>query len=469
MLIDFEVENFRSFRERKKLSLVASASKALPNNLIPLPELDLSLVKSAAVYGANASGKSNLLAAMSFLSAQIGTSFQRPLFSESAPQHFALDRDSALRPTHITTSFLVDRIVYEYRIAFLSGVVSEESLNVYPRGRPQEWFHREENKYEFNQTYLKGRKQSLSELTAHHVPFMAVAAALEHPQLAKPAKWIARNLRNRLEFLDYQHPYMHPLHIHVHEQTARKFREDETFKKWAIAFLRHADLGIEGVESVVHKVKRPKSLKRKKEASIEPVGDEQTEELEEIDDIFFIHSGDRGYKARFGYLDQSIGTLRIFSMLAPLYEVLEYGEVAVVDEFSANLHPMMTRELVRLFHAPELNAKGAQLIFATHDASLLSGSIFRRDQVWLTEKNASGATDLYSLHDIKDVRDEDPFDKGYLRGRYGAIPFLGEYDFRPKSIASESTSDEETRTRPEKKISPARSGKGAKKIDSHRS
>jgi AAA15 family ATPase/GTPase len=156
-------------------------------------------------------------------------------------------------------------------------------------------------------------------------------------------------------------------------------------------------------------------------------------------------------------------------MLAPLYEVLEYGEVAVVDEFSASLHPMMTRELVRLFHTPEWNAKGAQLIFATHDASLLSGSLFRRDQVWLTEKNASGSTDLYSLHDIKDVRDDDPFDKGYLRGRYGAIPFLGDFDFPPNSMDNEGDGDEAKKSTSEKQITPARSGKGAKKIDSHRS
>jgi AAA15 family ATPase/GTPase len=117
--------------------------------------------------------------------------------------------------------------------------------------------------------------------------------------------------------------------------------------------------------------------------------------------------------------------------VVPLYEVLSQGELAIVDEFSPSLHPFLVRELIRVFHDSQLNPKGAQLVFATHDFSLLSGSLFRRDQVWFTEKNESGATDLYSLHDIKGVRDDEPFEKGYLRGRYGAIPFFGQFDFPP--------------------------------------
>lgn len=116
-------------------------------------------------------------------------------------------------------------------------------------------------------------------------------------------------------------------------------------------------------------------------------------------------------------------------MLVPLYEVLRDGQLAIFDELSASLHPSLVREVIRAFHDPTLNPKGAQLIFATHDSSLLSGRLFRRDQVWFTEKDRAGATDLYSLHDLKGVREDEPFDKGYMRGRYGAIPFFGQFDF----------------------------------------
>ena len=148
---------------------------------------------------------------------------------------------------------------------------------------------------------------------------------------------------------------------------------------------------------------------------------------------YFVHSGEEGVNSRFAFWEESHGTRRLFDMLVPLCEALIGGEVAVLDELSASLHPSLVREIIRAFHDPELNPKGAQLVFATHDTSLLSGRLFRRDQVWLTEKDPNGATDLYSLHDVKEVRDDEPFEKGYLRGRYGAIPFFGQFDFPPTS------------------------------------
>ena len=144
--------------------------------------------------------------------------------------------------------------------------------------------------------------------------------------------------------------------------------------------------------------------------------------------------GITGVTRTLGCVDESQGTLRLFSMLFQLYEVLRDGQLAVADELNASLHPSLVRELIRAFHDPKLNPKGGQLVFATHDTSLLSGKLFRRDQVWFTEKNPSGATDLYSLHDVKEVREDEPFEKGYLRGRYGAtIPFFGQFDFPPVS------------------------------------
>jgi AAA15 family ATPase/GTPase len=144
--------------------------------------------------------------------------------------------------------------------------------------------------------------------------------------------------------------------------------------------------------------------------------------------IVLLHESQAETPARFDLSQESHGTRRLFGMLAPFYDVLSRGELAAIDEFSASLHPMIVRELVRLFHDPETNPHGAQLIFTTHDTNLLGDRLFRRDQVWFTEKDRSGATELYSLHDVKGVRADDAIEKGYLRGRYGAIPFLGELD-----------------------------------------
>ncbi len=426
MLVDFEVENFRSYRENKRFSLVASSSKELPRNLIET-DLGLNLVRSAAIYGPNASGKSNLLAAMNWMREILDSPMNRSLTAEILVSPFALDRMSATKPCRFRVNFVVEGVLYDYSIAVRPEIVEEERLVAYPHGRPQEWFRRKGKEVDFNSTYLKGQKQSLRGMTPANAPLLAVAAAFGHRQLLPPAQWLARNLCDRFDTLES--PKSSPRIGQPWEETARLCHEDRSFHKWVNEFLQHADLGIQDVhiEVIEQETRRP-------------VSDHTTDGMMVITlkeftgerhDPVFVHSGDEGVTARFGLSNESHGTRRLFAMLAPLYEVLRDGELAVVDELSASLHPSLVRELIRVFHDPQLNPKGSQLVFATHDTSLLSRKLFRRDQVWFTEKNHGGATDLYSLHDVKGVLADEPFEKGYTRGRYGAIPFFGQLDFPP--------------------------------------
>jgi AAA15 family ATPase/GTPase len=156
-----------------------------------------------------------------------------------------------------------------------------------------------------------------------------------------------------------------------------------------------------------------------------------TELTRTVYEPYFVHTGADGISAKFPLEYESHGTQRFYSLLAPVYDVFQgQGRVLVLDEFGEGMHPYLAREIVRLFQDPKANATG-QLVFTTHDTSLLSGKLFRRDQVWFAEKDRSGATDLYSLHDFRESRETEEFEKGYLRGRYGAIPFFGSFDFPP--------------------------------------
>lgn len=435
MLLTFTVENFRSYRDEKLFSLVATEDRALPQNLIDLNEPGFSVLRCAAIYGPNAAGKSNLIAAMNCLGELLQSPVgQQLLFSGDVPP-FALDPTSSSAPTKFTVRFMLGNVVYEYLLAIKNGEVQEEKLSVFPVGRPQVWYHRKLREIEFNKTHLKGQKQSLRFMTPPGKPYLAIAAAFEHPQLTEPARWLAINLRSRLDFFESTSRYRRPEEI-----TARRLHEDNDFRNWANLFLRHADLGIHRVdvaieERIVRRVRRPTKTD---EAGVQTAVDESPEKFYHP---IFVHNNCEGQPIGFNASDESLGTRRLFSMLVPLYEVLKEGQLAVVDEFSASMHPSMVRELVRLFHDPKVNTKNAQLVFATHDATLLSGQLFRRDQIWFTEKDPAGATDLYSLQDIKGVREGEPFEKGYLRGRYGAIPFFGQFDFAETS--NEATTDDD--------------------------
>ena len=202
---------------------------------------------------------------------------------------------------------------------------------------------------------------------------------------------------------------------------------DGGFRRWVNEFLRAADTGIKSVEVAVDSRMKRRPVQRLVDGNFAgTVFEDRTEEF-----YFpqFVHHDIDGQPVLFNSTQESLGTRRLFRLLAPLYQVLTDGSVAVVDEFSASMHPTMVRALVKLFHTPKINANNAQLIFAGHDATLLNRGIFRRDQVWFAEKDSFGATDLYSLQDIKGIRADESFEKGYLQGKYGGIPFLTDFDF----------------------------------------
>lgn len=452
MLLEFTVENYRSYRDPARLSLVASSAEELPGNLIPVEGRGLSALKSVVLYGANGSGKSNLLAAMNDLAALVESPTRRPLFERTTCKPFAFVQEKAKGPIRFGASFVLEDVLYEYAVAVQGTEISAERLTAYPENHAQTWFRRRGGEIK-----LGSKQPSILKAFAKSVPphqtFLGFAAALEAPKLAGPAKWLTQNLRMRRE-LGNESSALDSFGL----MTTHAL-EDERFKVWAEGVLRYADVGIVGVETEeVAADEKIGALNIPRVDQADPDRVSMTTNpmdvvgvgvASRVEDVFlqksgrrrlrpyFLHEDESNEPRRFDFPEESLGTRRLFAMCWPFFEALSGGEVLVIDEFSASLHPLIVRELVRLLHDPRTNPNGAQLIFATHDTNLLSSRLFRRDQVWFTEKDRSGATELYSLHDVKDVRADEAIEKGYLRGRYGAIPFLGEFDFPIPAVAAD--------------------------------
>lgn len=420
MLLDFQVENFRSYHEARRLHMVASRQEELPDHLIDVPELELKVLRSAALYGANASGKSNLFKAVWFLGNLLRRgpdAFGRD--GESRAPSFALAPDAIEKPTAFEVNFFLRDgkhprgVRYEYRIGFHAGHIKEEWLNAYPvGGRQQGWFTRSPAEgavanISFSTT-LEGEHKRLKRVTPPNAPFLWVAEKFGHEQLSVPARWLQQNCYNRFEF--------------ARGTTAAMCLEDVEFKQWVSEFLRCADLGIVGVQVAQRESSDHEMASRLPEA----VRSAFRRLLQY--DVTFLHTTLSGPPVSLKMVDESSGTERLFELLGPLWGALHRGQVVFVDEMSASMHPLLTQRLIETFNDPRINIKGAQLILTTHDVSLLRGDLFRRDQVWFTEKNEKGETDLYSLHDFQ-PRNDTSLAKNYLAGRYGAIPFIGTLDF----------------------------------------
>ncbi|MEQ8957739.1 MAG: ATP-binding protein [Coleofasciculus sp. C2-GNP5-27] len=432
MLVEFSVENYRSFKERQTFSMVASEDEAmLSSNSFPMPKTkDLRLLTSAVIYGANASGKSNLLRAMQTLRNIVVSSASRMQMGDKFDiEPFLLNAESKKQPTSFEVIFINNQIRYEYGLTLDQKRVYEEWLLAYPKGRTQTWFSRTYNPenpdfkaddgYEWSfGAGLKGEKERIKKFVRSNSLFLSHAAQNNHPQLTKVFQWFRKNLN--LISPDFSSPY-----------TADRCQEDKEFCKEVVNLIIQADIGISDIE-----------IERR---SFSSLPDEIKIVLENITDVIQKNENNNkipkmnaddlhivGIQAMHKMMDsekvvpldmddESEGTQRLFELAGPWLNVLKDGELLMIDELDRSLHPVLSTALARMFSNPDINKNQAQLIFTTHDTSLLDGEIFRPDQIWFTEKDKS-MTKLYSLHEFKPCEDES-LQKGYLKGRYGSVPY----------------------------------------------
>jgi AAA15 family ATPase/GTPase len=430
MLIEFKVKNYRSFREEQVFSFVANnADKDMDVCLIErnLPGLaGVKFVRGAAIYGANASGKSNLVAAVSFLDKFIGTSATKMSPGDKIPvEPFKLDSQYSTKPSEFEITFVANEVRYVFGLAVTPKRIIEEYLVAYPNGVPQRWYRRTyneaTNEYDWNTSSNFLHDKSLQDKTRENSLFLSVGPQFNHPQLLTVFNWF----QNKLYFLRLSADYALTPRI-----TAKKINNPE-FSKRVVNLLRSADMGVEGIEVKETELSTDdfkKDLPKHLVDAMNTIESEMGIKSKTHKDykISLTHK-DINHKAVSLNFDdeESAGTRRFFSLIGPWIETLEEGNVLFIDEIETSLHPILVAELLKLLFCDKNNPKGAQVVFTTHNPVLLDKSILRRDQIWFTEKVSNGATHLYPLTDYRPRKDE-AFLKGYLAGRYGGIPNISE-------------------------------------------
>jgi AAA15 family ATPase/GTPase len=424
MLIELRVTNFKSFKEEQVLSMIASSDKALLENTIAAEALgDRRLIRSAVVYGANASGKSNLVDAFAFVRSFVQSSVEREPDARIPTRPFLLDEKSIESPSGFELSFIHRGVRYQYGFSVDHRRVQEEWLIAYPKGRAQTWFERPSEGSEDPDNWyfgpkLGGDKKRLVKLLRPNVLFLSVAAKFAHEQLSQVYDWFSGYLRtaNLGDFPSVQG---------MEQYTARALIKNEKLHAVMKDFLRLADLGI---SDVVIEARSIADVGFPIEAFSEVFSEKVRSQLDgqELLEVRMQHQveGCTDSVAAFSLEDESCGTRRFFAISVPWLQSLARGYTLVVDEIDSSLHPSLVRALIEMFHSPELNRTDAQLIFNTHDTTQLDHALFRRDQIWFVEKDDAGASHIYPLLEFRPRKGE-ALEKGYLQGRYGAIPFIG--------------------------------------------
>lgn len=417
MLIEFTVHNFLSIREPATLSLVKGSGDELQDTNVMVPDAPGTppLVRSAAIYGPNAAGKSNLIKALKVMEKMVRESARESQAGEPLPvTPFLLDEGSAVKPCEFEVHFISEGVRYQYGFAATRERVTEEWLLAYPKARPQRWIDRRYD--EDRQTYvwgsmdkLTGKKQLWQEATRPNALFLSTAIQLNNQQLQPVFKWFSDTLH--VAGFGRWHPGF-----------SIELCEDEGARKEVVSFLRAADIDIDDVELEKEKF----DIKALPNDMPDSVKDELARKLKDksIVSVKTVHILDSGRKVLFDLEDESDGTQKIFALAGPWLDTLEHGYVLIIDELHDNLHPLIVRFLVKLFHDPETNPRNAQLIFTTHDTSILNQEVFRRDQIWFCEKDESRSTSLIPLTDFRPRKKVENLERGYLSGRYGALPYV---------------------------------------------
>ena len=400
MLVNFTVGNFLSFREKKTLSLEAAPIKDGGSQIIEVGKLQL--LPSAALYGANSSGKSNFLHALGAFSVMVNKSSSSSSIARLPVIPFLLDKGGEKEPSFFEIEVITPSLVhYRYGFECTQEVIVREWLYRIGSRSEKNLFIREGENIGVSSSFSEGK--GLEERTRSNALFLSVCDAFNGPV----AKELVHSIvipplpDNPQELFDAQLAFI---------QAAK-----EVYSEDVIKVFRNLDFGFTSFEipSSVEEVKAVKAW------TTHNVYDENG-----------VIIGNKRFSMK---TSESAGTNRLFDIIYLIMSALAEGSPLVVDEVDRAMHPLITKYVIGLFNNARTNPKGAQLIFTTHDTNLLSSKIFRRDQIWFVEKDKTESSDLYCLAEFKDaegvkVRNDRSFEKDYIQGKYGAIPYLN-YDW----------------------------------------
>ena len=405
MLIRFSFKNFKSFKNENCLDMEATSLKEHEYNVAKTENGDY--LKVSAIYGANASGKSNVLQAFDYMKKRI-------LVSDDSKKNSPIDEENIY-------SFMInnDPIALEVEILAKNNKIYKYGFEVLKDKIISEWlFEKRVNKFysiferENNNVSMKPNKISELVNIDERTLFLNIYSKIDrnNEDFSNVYDWFVNST-----YLDLGNPNFERF---INNRVSLKILSDENYKKELLKFIKTFDSGIEGIKTTPDSIEAVKSNNG-------------------IIDIEVIHKGENGELKALPFYLESNGTRKMFHLFDFFIDALKNGMVLFVDELDAKLHPLLTRYIINLFHNSDTNKGNGQLIYSTHDTVNLNKETFRRDEIWFAEKDKDGISEIYALSDYileddknagKKVRNDATYNKDYLTGRYGAIPVLEEFD-----------------------------------------
>ena len=404
MLLQFSIKNYRTFKNRVTLSFIASnydKGTRENENIYVNEKFGFRLLKSAVVYGANASGKSNLFDAFDFMrSFTINSSKEGQKGDSISVEPFRMSTETENEPSEFEVIFLYNNILYRYGFEATYQKIISEWLFCKPETKEIELFYRDGDNFDIHErNFIKGKTIVKEGLVRDNALLLSVAAQFNEKTAITIIDWFERLLT------------VSGLYTSYYRDFTTKQVEKPKYKAMILELLKAADLGIQDFK--LHKLDIDEPINvitsHKKYNSNKTV----------IDNISFSLDD-----------EESAGTTKFFALAGPILDAIENGYTLIVDELDSSLHPNLVCKIVSIFNSKDFNRKNAQLIFNTQNTNLLSSGLFRRDQIWFIEKDKYGEAKLYSLADFKSkkVRKNESYEDKYIKGKYGAVPYLNFFD-----------------------------------------
>ena len=423
MLIEFSLTNYSSICERQTLSMAASGTyREMADNTFasPMPRMP-KLLKSAVIFGPNASGKSNLIRGALFMWDFVLNSAKGQIGDPINTRPFLLNSRHAQSPSLFEMIFMEGGVRYQYGFAATRERVHHEWLLAYPSGRGQRWFERYydpktgQETWNLHKKHLSGNREVWRDATRPNALFLSTAIQLNSEPLRPVFDWFDKRLR-----------VFRP-HSEVSKELSAALCRDAEGRLQVMKFLNQADLDIEGIHVETRAIgdlgmdDLPEEVRAalQKELSSEEVTDVRLERS----------TSDTGKPVLLPWEAESRGTQKLFAMAWPWISVLREGRILFMDEMDTSLHHNLVRFLFNMVHDTTMNRSNAQLVSTTHDTALLDTAIFRRDQFWMMEKSADRCSVLYPISDFDPEKGE-AVQRAYLEGSYGAIPTLKRFEGR---------------------------------------
>lgn len=404
MILNLKLKNYRSYKDEVYYTLEASASKAKDFNYVTIN--DYKVLKTSLMYGPNASGKSNIVRALYELRNLV---IKKPSLDDDIFIYdpFKFNSETINSPVQFNMDFLIDEIKYNYSIEFLKNIVAKETLSYYPNNRETNIFTR--NEFDKSKEVQKG-------ILGYDFGKKEISVFKNQLLLSKFGDDEPHELISKV-FLYFKRMFVYNATNKIHyevlnDKISEDLLKDDNLKFKLEKLINYADTKITGLninKSTLTSKNKLDYLWKRSDFNISGTHD--------------FYEGDKLVSStNLSLLEESIGTQSLFVLGTKIIEALETGSVLVIDELDTSLHSFITKMIVMLFQDSAINKNNAQLIFTTHDISLLDKELIRKDQVWITEKNEKGETELYSLQDFDTLREDTSFDKWYLAGKFGGVP-----------------------------------------------